>query len=203
MLRKVLLLSTISFLFSLESTLEAHCQLPCGIYHDNMVYDQVDQFVETVYKGISVMNDSKFNSVKDKNEFIRWVIEKEKSCNDTAELITKYFLQQKIKPDEDDTVKRIVSAHKLLFMLTAIKQNTDLDFVKQFIAEWEKFKLMFHREGYECEMEKKQFKEVDALRKVQEAKAKEEAAKEDAAKGETAHVHPHSHSHSHPHTHTH
>lgn len=155
--------------------LSAHCQMPCGIYHDDMVYDQIDQFVETVYKGITVMNESKFSTVKDKNEFVRWVGEKEKSCCEAANLITVYFLQQKIKPGEDDTVKRLVSAHNLLFLLVAIKQNPDLEYVKQFNAEWEKFKLMFHREGYECEMEKKEFRELDALRKAQGAKAKEQA----------------------------
>lgn len=157
--------------------LAAHCQMPCGIYHDDMVYGQIDQFIETVYKGISVMNDSKFSTVREKNEFIRWVMQKEKSCNDTADLILRYFIQQKIKPDEDDTVKRLVSAHNLLFMLMTIKQNTDLDFVKQFNAEWEKFKLMFHREGYECEMEKKEFQEIDNLKKAQEVKEQKEADK--------------------------
>jgi nickel superoxide dismutase len=156
--------------------LSAHCQMPCGIYHDAMVYDQIDQVVETVYKGITVLNESKFSTVKERNEFVRWVGEKEKCCSDAADLITVYFLQQKIKPGEDDTVKRLVSAHKLLFLLVAIKQNVDLQYVKEFNEEWEKFKLMFHREGYECEMEKKEFRELDELRKAQGAKAKAEAA---------------------------
>lgn len=165
----------ISALAFYGADLSAHCQMPCGIYHDGMVYDQIDQFVETVYKGITVLNDSKFSTVKERNEFVRWVGEKEKGCCDAADLITVYFLQQKIKPGEDDTVKRLVSAHKLLFLLVAIKQNVDLQYVKEFNEEWEKFKLMFHREGYECEMEKKEFKELEALRKAQGEKAKAEA----------------------------
>jgi nickel superoxide dismutase len=175
MLKKAFAAGAFLLFIGLDLTLDAHCQMPCGIYHDDMIYDQIDQFVETVYKGISVMNDSKFSTVKEKNEFVRWVMQKEKACNEAAELILRYFLQQKIKPDEDDTVKRLVSAHKLLFMLMTIKQNTDLEFIKQFNAEWEKFKLMFHREGYECEMEKKEFRELDILRKAQEAKAQDEA----------------------------
>ena len=165
-------------LFIAPFALNAHCQMPCGIYHDNMVYDQIDQFVETVYKGISVLNDSKFSTSKERNEYIRWVGEKERACNDAAELILTYFLQQKIKPAEADTVKRLTSAHNLLFLLVAIKQNTDLEIVKQFNAEWEKFKLMFHRVGYECEMEKKQFQQLKELRDAQGAKAKEEHEKE-------------------------
>lgn len=150
--------------------LNAHCQMPCGIYHDDMVYDQIDQFVETVYKGISIMNENKFITVKDKNEFVRWVVQKEKCCNEATDLITTYFLQQKIKPGEADTTQRIVVAHKLLFYIVAIKQNTELEFVKQFNEEWERFKVMFHREGYECQMEKLEFKKLENIKVKEESK---------------------------------
>ena len=137
----------------LKMDLNAHCQLPCGIYHDEMVFDQIDQYAETMYKGISVLNQIKVNNIHDQNEVIRWVLEKEKESNDIASLITVYFLQQKIKPSEPDTPKRLASAHKLLFLLVAIKQNTDLKFVIQFTDEWETFKNMFHIENYECKIE--------------------------------------------------
>lgn len=170
--KNLLLILSLSMLMLKNSNLEAHCQMPCGIYHDDMVYDQIDQFVETVYKGISVMKDSKFETLRDRNEFIRWVVQKEKECDEIAELITIYFLQQKIKPDEPDTTKRLISAHKMLFLIVAIKQNADLEFVKQFNQEWEKFKLMFHREGYECEMEKREMQQLENLRKAQQEKNK-------------------------------
>lgn len=134
--------------------LHSHCQMPCGIYHDDMVYDQIDQYVETMVKGMTVLNDNKFSSTQLRNEFVRWVCQKENMSNETANLLTSYFLQQKIKPDEDDTVKRITSAHKLLNYLMLIKQTSDMKFVNAFSEEWEKFKLMFHVEGYECKMEK-------------------------------------------------
>ena len=165
----------------------SHCQMPCGIYHDDMVFDQIDQYVETMYKGISVINDSKFSTTKDRNETIRWVIQKEKASDEAAELITAYFLQQKIKPGEPDTVKRLTSAHLLLFQIVAIKQNVDLAMVKEFATEWDKFKLMFHREGYECAMEKIKLKEIE------EKKSKVESNSD----------HSHDHSDGHPHDHTH
>lgn len=155
------LFAGITFLgLSVSPALNAHCQMPCGIYHDDMVFDQIDQYVETMYKGITVMNDSKFASVKDKNEFVRWVIEKENASNEAAHLILTYFLQQKIKPGEEDTVKRITSAHKLLFLIVQIKQTTDVEIVEDFSKEWEAFKLFFHREGYECEIEKIKLKKI-------------------------------------------
>ncbi len=157
----------------LNSNLQAHCQMPCGVYHDNMVYDQIDQYVETMYKGMSVLKDSKFHGVHDWNEFIRWVGLKERESDETADLILTYFLQQKIKPGEHDTAKRLESAHKLLFYLVGIKQNTDVKFVKQFLDEWEIFKSMFHVENYQCQVEllKQKKKEQEAEKtKVEPAK---------------------------------
>lgn len=135
-----------------------HCQMPCGIYHDEMVYDQIDQYVETMVKAISVMQDNPFKTVQDRNAFVRWTMEKEKMSNEISFLITDYFLQQKIKPGETDTAKRVLSAQQLLFYIVKIKQTADLDVINDFYQEWEKFKLMFHIEGYKCRVSKEKLK---------------------------------------------
>lgn len=171
-------------LIAFNSNLGAHCQMPCGVYHDEMVFDQIDQYVETMYKGISIMNTNKFHGVHDWNEVIRWVILKEKESDATANLLTTYFLQQKIKTGEPDTVKRLVSCHKLLFLLVAIKQNTDVKFVKDFLEEWEDFKAMFHVEGYQCQIEllKQQKREAEAKKNANEKLKPSDASKESGKK---------------------
>ncbi len=137
-----------------DVTLGAHCQLPCGIYHDEVIFGRIDQYVETMYKGVSVLKTNKFNDPKDRNEFVRWVMQKDQASDEAANLILKYFLQQKMKPGDEDTTKQLISAHKLLFLTVSIKQGVDLQFVEDFSDEWEKFKLMFHLEGYVCDMAK-------------------------------------------------
>ncbi len=151
MLKKILFTGVACCIFS-QAYLSAHCQMPCGIYHDEMVFDQVDQYVETMVKCISVLEDDKFKTIQDYNVATRWILEKENASNDIAELIMIYFLQQKIKPGEEDTTKKVVSAQKLLFYLVQIKQLVDLRAVNDFYEEWEKFKLMFHIEGYKCKV---------------------------------------------------
>jgi len=186
-MNKKWLLQGLLSLFCFQGSLQAHCQMPCGIYHDDMVYDQIDQYAETMYKGISVMNNSKFDTVRDKNEFMRWVMQKEEASNEAADLILKFFLQQKIKPNEPDTVKRLVCAHNLLCMIVLIKQNTELKFVDEFMEEWDKFKLMFHVEGYECKVEALKLKKRELLKKK-------------LAESEQ-HSHDHDHEHDHEHSH--
>lgn len=152
-MKNFLLVAGVLASLSFHSGLSAHCQMPCGIYHDDMVFDQIDQYVETMYKGMTMLRDSKFATPKDRCEFARWVMTKDNSSDELADLITTYFLQQKIKPDEQDTAKKLTSAHKMLFLLVQIKQNVDRNLVESFADEWENFKLMFHVEGYACKVE--------------------------------------------------
>ena len=105
-----------------------------------MTFNQIDQYIETMYKGMTELKTSKFATPMERNNFTRWVLLKETASDEMANLITQYFLQQKIKPGEPDTAKRLVSAHKMLFELTAIKQNVEVKMVEDFADEWENFK---------------------------------------------------------------
>lgn len=156
----------------MNGQISAHCQMPCGIYHDELVYNQIDQYAETMYKAVAVLNDLHLDDVKEKNDFCRWVMQKENASNEIAEVICKYFLMQKIKPGEDDTAKKLVEAHKLLFGIVQIKQNTDIKFVEKFTEDWEKFKLMFHVEGYECKIDMLRIKKREAEKKKLEEQEK-------------------------------
>lgn len=202
MIKKILF--TTAFLFMSQAELRSHCQMPCGIYHDDMVFDQIDQYIETTVKGITVLEQSKFNSVQERNEFVRWVMQKENSSNEIANLICTYFLQQKIKPDDEDTIKRVVSAHKMLFLLVQIKQSVNLKVVNDFYEEWEKFKLFFHIEGYKCKMEQVKLKRWAERQKLQQTRAKQglPPLTEEETAGHHDHDHDdHSHDHEHDHSH--
>lgn len=158
-----------------QGGLSAHCQMPCGIYHDNMVYDQIDQYSETMYKAVSEIKENKFQTPAERNQLVRWVYQKDVQSDEISSLISTYFLQQKIKPGEEDTTKKITSAQKLLFLVVQIKQNVDLKLVYEFMEEWNNFKLMFHREGYECRIETmklKKWKEEHEALKAKEATTK-------------------------------
>jgi len=176
MKKALLLIGILSF--TMRGALVAHCQMPCGIYHDDMVYDQIDQYAETMYKAMAELDHFHDDSPKARAQFVRWVYQKEVQSDDAAELMLKYFLQQKIKPGEPETAKMLELTHKLLFLMVQIKQNVDLEFVYNFMEVWDQFKLMFHREGYECKIEKLKLKkwreEAEALRKKKAEQAQKD-----------------------------
>jgi nickel superoxide dismutase len=139
-----------------HGTIFGHCQMPCGIYDDQMIYDKIDQFYLTMVKAVGILTEKHDpETVQDKNQFVRWVMLKEKSCDEVADILTTYFLQQKFKPGDDDTTDLLKSAHKLLFLLVEIKQHVDLKIVRDFGKEWDRFKQLFHPEQ-SCEAHEKE-----------------------------------------------
>lgn len=158
------------FVLTLSATpslLRSHCQMPCGIFYDGVVFDQVDQYIETMVKAINVLQNNEFKTIQDRNTFVRWVIQKENNTNEIANLITTYFLQQKIKPGQENTVDRLVSAHMLLSYLVQIKQSVNGEAVNHFYEEWEKFKEFFPVNGYKSAVDQKKLnKMVQDIEKV-------------------------------------
>lgn len=131
------------FLLIAPFTLAAHCQMPCGIYDDQMVYDKITEYYLTMFKAVKTLEHNELKNVDDYNKLVRWIALKDKMSDQTAELLTTYFLQQKLKPIKENR-DLVLSIHKLLFLTVAIKQNVDLGIVKEFGEEWDHFKSLFH-----------------------------------------------------------
>lgn len=130
-------------LLVIQSGLSAHCQMPCGIYHDELVLSSIDQYIETMNKAASELNSIKFDDPQTRSQFVRWVMNKEDETKRAGDLLVVYFLQQKVKPDAPNAQKLAVSLHKLLFLMVKIKQETDVNAVKNFTAEWNSFKQLY------------------------------------------------------------
>lgn len=127
--------------------------MPCGIYNDQMVYDQINEFEMTMFKCVKALEHNKFETLEERNQFIRWVMTKDKECDQASHTLCYFFLQQKIQPI-DDNIELVKSLHKLLFLIVAIKQNVDIKMVKEFGKEWAHFKELFHPE-LECKAPQK------------------------------------------------
>lgn len=169
------------------SSLKGHCQMPCGIFYDGVVFDQVDQYIETMVKAVNVLQSNQFKTTQDRNTFVRWVIQKENNSNEISNLISTYFLQQKIKLGEENTVNRLVSAHKLLVYLVQIKQSVDGEAINRFYEEWENFKQFFPVEGYKSAVDQKKLSKM--VEGVREVKNNNRVTHDDHSHGDEDHSH--------------
>lgn len=107
-----------------------HCEVPCGIYADQMRFEQMLEDTATIAKAITNINE--FASAgegnltgKSVNQFSRWVTTKENHATNTQHIIAQYFLTQRIKSDHKDYTGQLATAHRVLVAAMKCKQDSD------------------------------------------------------------------------------
>lgn len=117
------------------SIAHAHCQIPCGIYGDQTRFVMLNEHIATIEKSMNQINELSKDGGANANQIVRWVMNKEEHADEMAEIITKYFLQQRIKPEEaeSDHVKwmaKVTACHHILVSSMKAKQTTDSQHVE-------------------------------------------------------------------------
>lgn len=113
--------------------LHPHCQIPCGIYDDEMRFSMIEENILTIEKSINLITALSKEPNKNYNQIVRWVLNKENHADDIAHVVTYYFLAQRIKPDEgkDPTSQRgylvkLSLLHEMLIYAMKAKQTADV-----------------------------------------------------------------------------
>ncbi len=127
-------ISLLGLIFILgTSSLFAHCQIPCGIYGDQMRILMLKEHVRTIEKSMNKISELSIDEVINYNQLVRWVNNKEEHAQKIQDIVTAYFLTQRIKPvaiDNEDTYKsyseKTVNLQQMLVYAMKAKQTTDL-----------------------------------------------------------------------------
>lgn len=111
----------------------AHCQIPCGIYNDEMRFEMIEEHLKTVEKSMKQIEALSKQPEKNYNQIVRWVLNKESHADEIAHIVTYYFLAQRIKPvDAGDSkgykgyLEKVTLLHEMLVQAMKAKQTTDL-----------------------------------------------------------------------------
>ena len=128
---------TVFVLFALTSatTIRAHCQVPCGIYDDQMRIHLMEEHVATLEKSMK-----KIEAETNQNQTVRWVMNKEKHADELSEIVTYYFMAQRIKPGCEGYAVKLSQLHEMLVYSMKAKQTTDLanvEKLKKLIRDFE------------------------------------------------------------------
>ena len=126
-----------------------HCQIPCGIYDDPARFTEMREHVTTIEKSMNQINTLGAAETKDWNQMVRWVLNKEEHADKLAQVVTYYFMAQRIKPPQGDAgdaakqkyATQIALLHRMLVAAMKAKQSADLGQVKALqglIDEFEK-----------------------------------------------------------------
>ena len=131
-------LMTVALLTSLSSVVFAHCQIPCGIYDDKARLDTLGENITTIERAMKMIVDLSDDAEIDHNQIVRWVDAKNHHADNTANIVSWYFLQQRVKPvDPGDEiahktyVRKISLLHSMLVHSMKAKQTTDISHVEK------------------------------------------------------------------------
>lgn len=116
------------------TVLDAHCEIPCGIYTDSLRVQMIEEHCRTLEKSMDqIITLSKQPAGAASNQLVRWVGNKERHATEIQQIVTQYFMTQRVKPADPgdkkahaDYVKKLTSLHRILVAAMKCKQTTDV-----------------------------------------------------------------------------
>lgn len=109
--------------------LQAHCEIPCGIYDDRARMHLIAEHAGTIEKSMQQIMALQKAEPVDYNQLVRWVVNKESHADEIQEIVAQYFMTQRIKPDSANYARQIAVLHEMLIAAMKCKQTTDLQHV--------------------------------------------------------------------------
>jgi nickel superoxide dismutase len=110
----------------------AHCEVPCGIYHDELRIELIKEHIQTIEKAMVQIAELQKADEVNYNQVVRWVNTKEHHAELIQEVAEQYFLHQRVKfADPSDEAKykkyiaQLTSLHQLIVYAMKSKQSID------------------------------------------------------------------------------
>lgn len=139
-MKKTLMFFTAAILLALALAPQAlsHCEIPCGIYGDEIRFYILEEHITTIEKSMQMIK--KLSGVEEinHNQLVRWIDNKETHAQAFQDILCQYFLTQRLKPvaEEDEEqyrmyVEKLTRLHKLQVLAMKAKQTTDLEHVTE------------------------------------------------------------------------
>jgi nickel superoxide dismutase len=125
------------------SDLGAHCQIPCGIYDDQLRTNLIAEHATTVEKSMKqIIELGKANPVN-YNQLVRWVSNKESHATKIQDIVSEYFMAQRLKPDQKQYAEKLTILHKMLLAAMKCKQTTDVSHVNDLRTLLKDFEVLY------------------------------------------------------------
>ncbi len=127
----LIIATSIAFLLNTEKA-QAHCEIPCGIYEDSVRVALIKEHITTIEKSMNMIKEESAKASPNWNQLVRWVNNKEEHAKKIQDIVSQYFLHQRIKlTDPEDKVvyakyqKHLGLLHQMLVYSMKAKQTTD------------------------------------------------------------------------------
>ena len=130
-------------LFIFFTNASAHCEIPCGIYNDEMRIKMILEHIVTIEKSMNQILRLEKAKHLNSNQLIRWVMNKEGHADKLQEIVTQYFMTQRIKLNARAYEKKLGLLHQMLIYGMKCKQTTDLTHVTKLRGLVKEFQTLY------------------------------------------------------------
>lgn len=128
----------------LPQTMEAHCQIPCGIYDDHARVHAMLEDAATIKKAMTMLAElADKDDAQSRNQIVRWVANKESHAQNIITTISDYYLTQRVKPTQPDYTERLAKHHAVIIAAMKAKQNADSSHASTLIKNIEALKAYY------------------------------------------------------------
>ena len=103
----------------------AHCQVPCGVYTDEMRFQMIEEDLQTIEKAMTKITELSSAEKPDYALITRWTNTKEEHASKIQTIVSEYFMTQRIKADASQYVEKIRNLHAMLISAMKCKQTVD------------------------------------------------------------------------------
>ncbi|MCA1766127.1 MAG: superoxide dismutase, Ni [Desulfobulbaceae bacterium] len=131
------------FLILAAASVQAHCEIPCGIYDDEMRLDMISEHVTTIEKSMNQIMELQKEKELNYNQLVRWIDNKEHHANEIQHIVSQYFLTQRLKFDDKEYVKKVSSLQKILVYAMKCKQTVELENLKKLREACREFEAFY------------------------------------------------------------
>jgi len=154
MKKTIIILS--AFLFSLVLTNKAysHCEVPCGIYNDELRIELIKEHIQTIEKAMNQINEIQSSELINYNQLVRWINTKETHAELIQEIADQYFLTQRVKfaePTDKEKYAKYINQlsylHQLIVYSMKAKQSIDLNQIENLNDALGKFEIAYFGEN--------------------------------------------------------
>ena len=137
----VMTLSGILLWGTSPSSVQAHCQVPCGIYDDAARIARLHEDATTIGKAMAEMAKlAGGHDAQSLNQGARWVATKEAHASHVIQVVSEYFLTQKVKPvaagadGYDAYLSKLADHHAVMVAAMKAKQNAAASYAEKLHA---------------------------------------------------------------------
>ncbi len=133
----------LALILMLGSNAASHCEIPCGIYDDQLRTNLIAEHATTIEKSMKQIEELSKVSPINYNQLVRWVSNKEDHATKIQEIVFQYFMTQRIKPDQEKYTEKLSVLHKMLIAAMKCKQTTDLSNVEALRSLLKEFEVLY------------------------------------------------------------